>query len=161
MASKTLTIFSVASPEPKIVSVDSDSKEPSVPYAFGNQQAIVPPSLNDLKLPHNPFNVLATMAVIRPDETNSPPLPELSISSPISTPPMNLGTIEGWQKTHKTTDDNTFHSEDEPKRVYWSGSPSETFDTIEPRHVSFASSPSSTTPPPRRQKKKLSIGMSF
>ena len=82
-------------------------------------------------------------------------------SVPISTPPRNVRTIEGWQTPHRTTDDNTFYSEGEPRRVYWVISRNETFDSNEPRHVSSESSPSSTPPPPPRQKRKLSRGMSF
>ena len=107
------------------------------------------------------FNVLATMAVIREDEDYSPQSPEPSDPSPVSTPPMLLSTIEGWETPHTTRDDNTFYSEGGPRRVYWDSPPSETFDSNEPRQVSFASRPSSTPPPPPRQKKKLSMGMSF
>ena len=133
-----------------------------MPYGFGNQQPIVPPSLNDLNLPPNPFNVLATMAVIRVDDENSPPSPELTIPSPISTPPMNVSTIEGWDTTYTTTDDNTFYlSENELRRVYWDISSSDTFDSSELGNVSVASSPSSTPSPPPRQNRRLSMGMSF
>ena len=121
----------------------------------------MPPSLNDLNLPHNPFNVLATMAVIRKDEEYSPQSPELSIPSPISTPPMNLSSIGDWETPHTTIDNNTFYSEVEPRQVYWDISPNETFDFIEPRQVSLDSIPSSTPLPPPRQKTKLSMGMSF
>ena len=72
MEREVITISSVASPEPRIVTLDSDSNDPTMPYGFGNQQPIVPPSLNDLNLPPNPFNVLATMAVIRVDDEYSP-----------------------------------------------------------------------------------------
>jgi len=163
MERKVITISSVASPEPRIVTLDSDSNDPTIPYGFGNQQPIVPQSLNDLNLPPNPFNVLATMAVIRVDDEYSPQSPEPSIPSPISTPPMKVSAIEGWgETTHTTTDDATFYlSENEPRRVYWDISSSDTFDSNEPRNVSVASSPSSTPPPPRRQKRKLSMGMSF
>ena len=68
MEMETITISPVVSPEPQIVTIDSDSNEPTLPYGFGNQQPIIPPSLNDLNLPHNLFNVLATIAVIRADE---------------------------------------------------------------------------------------------
>ena len=61
---EVITISSVASPEPRIVTLDSDSNDPTMPYRFGNQQPIVRPSLKDLNLPPNPFNELATMAVI-------------------------------------------------------------------------------------------------
>ena len=153
MAKETIAISCVASPEPQIVTIDSDSNEPTFPYGFGNHQPIAPPSLNDLNLPHNPFNVLATMTVIRQDEEYSPRSPEPSDPSPISTPPMNVSIIEGWETPHTTTDDNTFSTNDEPRRVYWGISPNETFDSNEPRQASFASSPSST-PPPQDDKKE-------
>ena len=104
---------------------------PQFHTGFGNQHPIVPPSLNNLNLAPNPFNMLATMAVIRADEEYSPQSPELSIPFPISTPPRDLSI------------------------------PSGTFDFNEPRHVSFGSSPSSTPPPPQQQQRKLSMGMSF
>ena len=44
--------------------VGSDSNEPTIPYGFGSQHPIVPPSLNDFNMPPNPFNVLTTMAVV-------------------------------------------------------------------------------------------------
>ena len=110
MEKEAITISSVASPEPQIVTIDSDSNEPTFPYRFGHQNPIVPPSLNDLNLPPNPFKVLATMAVFRQDEEGSPQSPEASDPSPISTPPMNVSTIEGWETPHTTTDDNTFYS---------------------------------------------------
>ena len=162
MDPETITVSSVASPEPQIVTIDSDSNEPTLPYAFGAQYPKKPPSLNDLNLPPNPFNVLASMVVIRQHQEESPQSPEPSDPSPISTPPMNLSTIEGCETPHTTTDDNTFYSfENEPRRVYWDSSPNETFDSNEPRRVYPAGSPPSRPPPPPRQKRKLSIGMSF
>ena len=65
MERETITNSSVASPEPRIVTLDSDSNEHTIPFGFGSQHPIVPPSLIDLNLPLNPFNVLATIAVIR------------------------------------------------------------------------------------------------
>ena len=161
MAREKNTISSVASLESRIVTIDSDSNEPTMPYGFGNQHPFVPPSLNDFNLPPNPFNVLATMAVLRVDAEYSPHSPELSIPSPISALPMNVSTIEDWETTHTTTDDATFYTDDEPRRVCWDLSSNDTFDSNEPRNFSVVSSPSSTPPPPRRQKRKLSIGMSF
>ena len=162
MDPETITMTSVASPEPQIVTFDSDSNEPTFPYAFGAQHPIVPPSLNDLNLPANPFNVLATMAVIRQDQEESPQSPEPSDLSPVSTPPMNVSTIDNGDTTHTTTDDNTFYSSDnDPRRVYWDLSADETFESSEPRRVYSAGSPPSTPPPPPRRKRRLSIGMSF
>ena len=159
---EAITISSVASPEPQLVTIDSDSNEPTFPDAFGTQHPIVPPSLNDLNLPPNPFNVLAILAVAQQDQEDIPQSPERSDPSPTSKPPMNLSTIEGWETPHTTTDDNTFYSSEiEPRRVYWDFSPDETLDSNEPRRVSPAESPSSTPPPPQRQKRRLSMGMSF
>ena len=87
MEREVITISSVASPEPRIVTLDSDSNDPTIPYGFGSQQPIVPPSLNDLNLPPNPFNVLATMAVVGVDDAYSPHSPGPSFPSPTSTPP--------------------------------------------------------------------------
>ena len=161
IARETITIASVALPEPQIVTIKSDSEELTIPYGFGNQHPIVPASLNDVNLTPYPFNVLATMAVIQPDEEYSPQSPEASNPSPISTPPLNLNTIEGWETPHRTTDEKIIYSVDEPRRVSWHISFSETFDSNEPILVSITSSSSSTPPPQRRQKTKLSMGMSF
>ena len=117
MAREMIIISSVASPEPQIVTIDSDANEPTIPYGFGNQGPIVPTSLNDINLSPNLFNVLATMALIRADEAYSPQSPEPSIPSPISTPSMNVSTIEGWETTHTTTDDAAFYTDDEPRRI--------------------------------------------
>ena len=121
-----ISISSIASPEPPIVTIDSDSNEPTMPYGFGWQPPIIPPSLNDLNLPLNPFNILATMAVVNPseddyDENYSPQSPETRAfkPSPISTPPMNISSIDGWETPHTTTVDNTFYSDDEPRRSYF------------------------------------------
>ena len=59
------SVSSIASPEPRIFTIDDDSNEPTIPYGFGRQLPIVPPppSLNDLNLPPNPFNILMTMAI--------------------------------------------------------------------------------------------------
>ena len=81
MEREVITISSVASPEPRIVTLDSDSNDPTMPYGVGNQQPTVLPSLNDLNLPPNSFNVLATMAVIRVDDEYSPQSPEPTIPS--------------------------------------------------------------------------------
>ena len=95
MASETITISTVAPLEPQIVTIDSDSNEPTFQNGFGSQHPIVPPSFKDLNLPLNPFNVLATLVVIRAYEIYSPQSPEPSIPSPTSTAPMNVSTIEG------------------------------------------------------------------
>ena len=37
MEREVITIYSVASPEPRIVTLDSDSNDPTIPYGFGSQ----------------------------------------------------------------------------------------------------------------------------
>ena len=126
---------------------------------------IVPPSLNDLNLLPNPFNILNTMALVTHTQNDndeySPQSPESFDPSRISTPPMNVSTFNSWETPHTTTDDNTFYSEDEPRRVYWTSHLDETLDSEdEPRRIYVLSSPS-PPPPPRKMKTKLEIGMSF
>ena len=142
------SVSSIASPEPRILTIDDDSNEPTMPYGFGRQLPIVPPSLNELNLPPNPFNILATMAMVNHTEDGkndecSPQSPEPSGPSPISTPFMNVSTYNSWETPHTTTDDNTFHSQDEPRRVYWTSPLDETFYSGgEPRRIYLLSSPS-------------------
>ena len=71
------TISSVKSPEPDFVTLDDDFNESTMPYGFGQQLPIIPPSLNNLNLPPSPFNIVATRAVVNPtddgyDENCSP-----------------------------------------------------------------------------------------
>ena len=94
-----ISIASFASPEPQIVTIDFDSKEPTMPFGFERQLLFIPPSLNDLKLPPNPVNIQATTAVVNPtqdglDENYSPPSPEPPELSPIS--------IHPWIRVHLT-----------------------------------------------------------
>ena len=136
-----ISISSIASPEPQIVTIDDDSNEPTMPYGFGRQLPIAPPSLNDLNLPPNPFNILATMAVAsNTEETNddnySPQSPDPSELSPISTPLMNVSAFNSWDTSYTTTDDDTFHSGDEPRRLYFlPPSPSPPPSPLEPGNV--------------------------
>ena len=86
------SISTIASPQPHFFTINDDSNEPTIPYGFARQLPIVPPSLNDLNLPPNPFNILATMAVVHQtqnthDDNYSPQSPELSELSSISMPP--------------------------------------------------------------------------
>ena len=115
------TISSVASPEPDFVTLNDNSNEPTMPYGFGRQLSIIPPNLNDLNLPPNPFNILATMAALNHEHDNnySPQPPEPSEPSPISTSPMNVSSFDSWETSHTTTNDNTFYFSDEPRRIYF------------------------------------------
>ena len=117
------SITSFASRGAQIVTTDTDSNEPTVPYGFGPQLTIIPPSLNYLNLPPNPLKILAKLAVANPkedghDENYSPQSPEPSEPAPKSPPLMNLSTIERGETPNTTTDDNTFYSDDEPRRFF-------------------------------------------
>ena len=143
------SISAIASPETYIFTINDDSNEPTIPYGFGRQLSIAPPSLNGFNLPPNPFNILATMAIANNTEdanndNYSPQPPEPSQPSPISTPPMNVSAFNSWGTSYTTTDDDTFHSNDESRRIYF-----------------LPPSPSPPPSPPRRQKRKLSLRMSF
>ena len=105
-----ISISSIASPEPQIVTIDDDSNEPTMPYGFGRQLPIIPPSLNDLNLPPNPCNILATMAIANNtedanDNNYSPESPEPSKLSPISTPPVNVSAFNSWETSYVLHDD--------------------------------------------------------
>ena len=160
------SVSSIASPQPQIITINDDSNEPTMSYGFGQQLPIVPPSLSDLNLPPNPFNTLATMAVVHPtqnthDDNYSPQSPEPSELSSISTPPMNVSAFNNWETSYTTTDNDTFYTCDEPRRVYWNLSSDDDLGSSVPRNPSVASIPCVTPPPPRAQKRKLSLGMSF
>ena len=163
-AARMPSVSSIASPEPRIFTIENDSNEPTMPYGFGRQLPIVPPSLNDLKLPPNPSNILNTKAVVTQTHDDndgySPQSLKPSDQPPISAPPMSVSTFNSWETPHTTTDDNNFYSSDEPRRVYWISSPDETIDSNdEPRRTHVLSSPS--PPPPRKIKRKSEKAMSF
>ena len=118
-----------------------------MPYGFGRQLPKVPRSLNDLNLPLNPFNMLATMAVANHtedanDDNYSPQSPAPSEPSPISTHPMNVGAFNNWETSYTTTDNN--YSSDQPRRIYF-----------------LPSTPSPPPSTPRKLKRRLNLGTSF
>ena len=92
------------------------------------------------------------MALINPepvqhDEDYSAQSQQPSYSSPISTPPMKLSTIEGCETPHTTIDDNTYFSEYEPRKNYWDMSSDGTFGGRTKKHsLSSKSLPSGATP---------------
>ena len=160
------TIFSVTSPEPDIVTLDDDSNGQTFPYGFGAQQPTVPPSLNDLNLPPNLFNILAMMTLVQQnptqhDDNYGPQSPEPSEPSPLSTPPKKLSKIDGRETPHTRSDDNTFYSEYEPRRVHWNSLLDESIlSEGEPRGNYLL--PSQSLPsPPHKMKRKLEMGVSF
>ena len=118
-ATRIPSISTIASPQPYIFTINDNSNEPTIPYGFGRQLLIVPPSLKDLNLPPNPFNILATMAITNNtedanDDKYSPQSPEPSNQSPISTHPMNVSAFNSWETSYTTTANDAFYSSDEP-----------------------------------------------
>ena len=148
-ATRMPSISTIASPQPFIFTINDDSNEPTIPFDFGRQLPIVLPSLNDLNLPPDPFNILAKMAMANNtgdanDNNYSLQSTEPSEPSPISTPPMNVSAFNSWETSYTTTDNDTSHSSDEPRRIYY-----------------LSPSPASPPSPPRKLKRRLSLGMSF
>ena len=118
------SVSSIASPEPRILTIHDNLNEPTMPYGFGRQLHIVPPSLNGLNLPPNPFNILEMRAVVNHKEDGnnnnySSQPPEPSEPSPIPMLPMNVSTFDSWESSYRTTDEKTFCSSDEPRRIYF------------------------------------------
>ena len=148
-ATRMPSISTIASPQPYIFTNNDDSNEPTIPYGFGRQLLIVASSLNDLNLPPNPFNILATMVIANntedaSNENYSPQSTEPSEPSPISTPPMNVSAFNSWETSYATTDNDTFYSSDESRRIYF-----------------LPPSPASPPSPRRKRKRRMSLGMSF
>ena len=148
-ATRMPSISTIASPQPYIFTNNDDSNEPTIPFGFGRQLPIVPPSLNELNLPPNPFNILATMAISNTtedanDDKYSLQSPEPSEPSPIATPPMNVSAFNSWETSYTTTDNDTFYSSDEPRRICF-----------------LPPSTASPLSPPRKLKRRLSLGMSY
>ena len=86
-------LSSVTSPVPDIVTPDDNSNDPTSPYLFGAQQPNVPPSLNDLNLPPNPFIRIATMAAAQAIR--------LSLMTNIAPVNRAIGTIAHFNPTHE------------------------------------------------------------
>ena len=148
-ATRTPSISTIASPQPYIFTINDNSNEPTIQYDFGRELPNVPSSLNDLNLPPNVFNILATMAIANNtedanDDNYGPQSPEPSEPSSISTPPMSVSAFNSWETSYTTTDNDTFYSTDDPRRIYF-------------RPPSPASPPS----PPRELESRLSLGGSF
>ena len=89
-ATEHIILSSLASPEPQLITIQSDSNEPTIPYGYPRQDPKDPPSLNDLNLPAIPLNILANIEVVHPtaatyDANYNPQSPEPLEPSSIST----------------------------------------------------------------------------
>ena len=61
-AREVIRTSSVPSPEPQIMTIESDSTELTIPYEYGQQQPILPPILNDFSLQINPFDIVTIVS---------------------------------------------------------------------------------------------------
>ena len=103
-AREHIIISCVPPSEPQNFTKHSDFNDPTVPWGYGRQGTITlpPASSNGLSLPPNPFNILATMAVVPPtvrqyNDGGSPPSSVPSELSSISMPPMTTSTVDTWE----------------------------------------------------------------
>ena len=116
-------------------------------FDYRRQQSIMPPSLNDLHLPTNPFNGMNPIppAPIMEDQSHPPANDDILTQQEvfdvpnILTPWMLVGSEYAW----KTSSDVGWLFSEEPNRTYPD------------------LSPYSTPPHPSRQKRKLNMVMSF
>ena len=139
-----ITVLSVACPEPPRVTINSKSNDPKIPYDSGTQDPIIPPSLNDISLPPNPFINSATMVVVRPTvqqqkDKKSAESSALSEISSVSTLLLTISAVVMWETF---SDVGTFYSDDETTEIVKLSSPS-------------------LLQPPREQKRRLRLRMSF
>ena len=105
-AGEIITISSTASPEPQIVTIQSDSIYPTILYGYGRQQLKILHSLTDLNLPANTFKILGLVprALVPPsaeqhNNKESPQLPVVSEISSISTASMENSPVDIWETT--------------------------------------------------------------
>ena len=108
LARKVIRISSVASLQPQIVPIKLDFNELTIPYGYGKQVPIIPPSLKDLTLPLNPLNAMTpispapiTEAQLHHVEIAPCTLQkEVIIVTDISMPSMLVSSIRPWKKFH-------------------------------------------------------------
>ena len=102
-----ITISSVATPEPQIVSIASNSNEPTIQYGYGRRAPNILPCLNHLNLPLNPCNVMTPkpLAAINergtyaPAADDSPTSTTTFTKSEILTSSMIVSTVDAWERS--------------------------------------------------------------
>ena len=65
---ENITHLSVASPEPQIIRIESDSKKPTFLFGYEKLEPITPLKFNDLTLMINLSNIMATVEIVRTTE---------------------------------------------------------------------------------------------
>ena len=137
----------VASPEPQIVTIESDSNKPTMLYRCGRQQPLIRPSHEYLNLLMKRFLLMTPISpeLITEAQSHPPAIDDIPIQEEpvdvlyISTPSLMVSSINAWETS---SDVGTSYSD-------------------KPQQISPASSPSSTPPPPRRLKRKMSLRKSL
>ena len=87
LAREVITISSGGSLEPNILTIESDSNEPTMLYAYGRQQLFIRPKFKDLNLQMNPLDV---MTLVSPaPNTDEQTYPTQEVDNPI-----NLGIFD-------------------------------------------------------------------
>ena len=62
LAREVITIPFLASPESRIVTIESDLNKSTVPYGYRIQKLVIPPSVKDMNLPINLFCLLSPLS---------------------------------------------------------------------------------------------------
>ena len=128
-ARDVIRMSSLASPQLYIVTIESDSTKMKIPYAYGNQQPIIPPSINDLHLPINFFKMMTPISPgpITKVRTHPPEIVEIQTQqevfdvSDISTPSRLVSSVYAWEASLRVA---TFYSDELRRRSPGSNSSS-------------------------------------
>ena len=103
-AAEVIKFSPVASREPQMVTIESVSKQPTIPYGYERQQTVIPPSFNDLNLPMNPFIIIT---IVSPAATTEAQQYSTHLMTArrfrkkidfldILIPPMEITTVDDW-----------------------------------------------------------------
>ena len=122
MARELITVSSIASLEPQIMTKESDSNKPTIPCGYARQVPIIPLSLNDLNLPLDPFSVMTSLSLAPITEAQLPNarIPSIPIEEDAfdvtdkSLPSMLVSSINRWWTSLY---DGTFDF-GEPRRIF-------------------------------------------
>ena len=144
---RTITVWSEASPEPQIVTIESDSSKATIAYGCRRRQLIIRLSFNYLNLPMSPLNVITLLPPVLITEARSCPTAnddnlrqeERFEISDITTPLLMVRSVNAWGKS---SDRKLFYSD-------------------ENQMISLSTSPSFRTPPAITPQPKPSPAKSF
>ena len=147
LAREVITISSVASLGPQIVTIEPNWIKPTMFQGNGRQQLIIILSINYLNLPMNTFRVMTSKlpAPVTEPRSHTPAIHDIQIQkepfdiSDMSTPSLMVSSVNAWGTSSDVV----------------------TFLSVEPGPISLESNHSSTLRRPRRPERKLSMGIFF